>query len=87
MSDPLAVKRRQSIKNTYDYIVVGAGVAGSVVASANGTLAFPPPQLSSQRFLPRILDRNQDTIGISCPLVAREHTAEPAVRGQFTLLE
>jgi choline dehydrogenase len=31
MSDPLAVKR-QSIKTMYDYIVVGAGAAGSVVA-------------------------------------------------------
>ena len=31
MSDPLAVKP-QSLKNTYDYIVVGAGAAGSVVA-------------------------------------------------------
>src|SRR6202142_4562119 len=31
MSDPLAVKL-QSIKNTYDYIIVGAGASGSVLA-------------------------------------------------------
>src|SRR5258706_8458235 len=31
MSDPLAVEM-QSIKDTYDYIIVGGGAAGSVVA-------------------------------------------------------
>ena len=31
MSDPLAVKP-QSIKDMYDYIIVGAGASGSVVA-------------------------------------------------------
>ena len=31
MSDPLAVKP-QSIKDTYDYIIVGAGASGSVLA-------------------------------------------------------
>jgi hypothetical protein len=44
-----------------------------LVASATGSLVFPP-QLSSQRFLPGILNRHQDAIGVSCRLVSREDT-------------
>src|SRR5881394_714318 len=49
-------------------------------------LAFSS-QFSSQRFLPCILNGQQDRIGIGGRLVSREDTLEGAVRGQLTLLE
>src|SRR5204863_9344804 len=49
-------------------------------------LAFSS-QSSSQRFLPGILNGQQDRIGIGGRLVSREDALEGAVRGQLTLLE
>src|SRR5689334_12198626 len=47
----------------------------------------PQSQLALQRFFPRILDGQQDGIGVHDRLVAREDTRELGVGGQFTLLE
>src|SRR5579871_1320116 len=49
-------------------------------------LAFSP-QLSLQRFLPRILDCQQHTIGISGCLVSGEYAFELAIGSQLTVLE
>jgi hypothetical protein len=54
--------------------------------SVTGGLAFSS-QLPPQRLFARILNGQQDTVGISSLLVSREDTLEFAIRGQLTLFE